>query len=54
VTTTTGKPLPSWLKFRSSRGTFVATSMPMHALPIEVMVRTPAESWIVVISQKND
>ena len=54
VTTTTGKPLPSWLKFRASRGTFVATSMPMHALPMEVMVRTPTESWIVVISQKND
>jgi hypothetical protein len=54
VTRMNGKPLPTWLKFRAATGTFVATGMPMHALPTDVLLRAGNESWVVVINEKND
>jgi hypothetical protein len=54
VTLMNGKPMPSWLKFRASTGMFQASGMPMHALPLQIVVHTSKESWAVVINERND
>jgi hypothetical protein len=54
VTLMNGKPLPRWLTFRPSAGVFVANSMPMRGLPLEVMVHTGTGNWAVLMSEKND
>jgi hypothetical protein len=54
VTLMNGKPLPKWLTFQPSSGLFVANGMPMHGLPLEVVVRTGAGNWAVMIAEKND
>jgi hypothetical protein len=49
-----GKPLPRWLTFRPSTGLFVANSMPVDALPLEVLVRSGAGNWAVLIQERGD
>lgn len=54
VTLMNGKPLPRWLTFRPSTGVFVVNDMPMRGLPLEVLVRSGAGNWAVMIEDKND
>jgi hypothetical protein len=53
VTLKNGKRLPSWLRYASGTKMFIATAMPAGALPIEVLLRTGAQRWLMVVTEKS-
>ncbi len=52
VTTVTGQPLPSWLKFNPKTKTFVAAAVPAGAFPMQVVVIVGGRRTIIVISER--
>jgi hypothetical protein len=53
VTLKNGKRLPSWLRYASGTKMFIATAVPASALPIGVLLRTGAKSWLMVVTEKS-
>jgi len=53
VSTVDGQPLPSWLQYVSSRQTFVASSMPAGAFPMELVVTIGLHRSTIVISEQT-
>jgi hypothetical protein len=54
VTLKSGKRLPAWLRYIPKTQTFVASAAPASALPMELLARTGAMSWIVEIKEDSD
>ena len=54
VTTATGKPLPSWLKFNPETKAFAASAVPDGAFPIQVIVIVGGNRTAVVISERQE
>jgi len=54
VTTTTGQPLPTWLKFNAETKTFVASAVPDGAFPMQVIVIVNGQRTTVVISERAE
>jgi len=52
VSTTSGQPLPSWLKFNPETRAFVASAEPDGAFPIQVVVTIGGRSTTIVISER--
>jgi hypothetical protein len=52
VTLVNGKPLPTWLKFVPATKTFVATSVPDGAFPVQVLVTVGGKVSTIVISAR--
>ena len=52
VTTVTGQPLPSWLKFNPETKTFVASAVPDGAFPMQVTVTVNGRSSTIMISER--
>jgi hypothetical protein len=53
VTLKNGKRLPSWLRYASGTKMFIATALPASALPIEVLLRTGAQRWSMMVTEKS-
>jgi hypothetical protein len=53
VTTTSGQPLPSWLKFNAETKTFVASAVPDGVFPMQVIVTVNGQSSTIVISERD-
>jgi hypothetical protein len=47
-----GGRLPSWLKYMRRTTTFKATSVPSEGLPVELLVRSGAQSWTLRITAR--
>jgi hypothetical protein len=54
VTRMNGKALPSWLTYQPSRGVLAVNGMPDNSLPLQVLVRTGAKNWAIVINARAD
>ena len=54
VTTLSGAPLPSWLRFAVDSRTFNATSVPDGAFPMQVLVTIGGSTTTVVISERAE
>ena len=52
VNTVSGQPLPSWLKFNPETKTFVASSVPDGAFPMQVVVTVNGVRSTIVISER--
>jgi hypothetical protein len=52
VTTLTGDPLPSWLRYVPETRTFVASAVPDGAFPIQILVSIGGQRTTVVISER--
>jgi hypothetical protein len=52
VTTLTGQPLPTWLKYVSETKTFVASAVPDGAFPMQVVVTVGGVRTTIVISER--
>ena len=53
VTTVAGGALPSWLRFDPETRTFVATTVPDGAFPIQLLVTVDSQKTIIVISARQ-
>ena len=53
VTRMNGKRLPTWLRYVASTHSFIVSSMPAGALPIDALVRVGSQSWKMVISARG-
>ena len=53
VTTVAGGALPNWLRFDPETRTFVATTVPDGAFPIQVLVTVDSQKTIIVISARQ-
>jgi hypothetical protein len=53
VTTVSGQPLPSWLKFNPETKTFVASAVPDGAFPMQVAVTVGGKRSTIVISERT-
>jgi filamentous hemagglutinin family protein len=54
VTTTSGAPLPGWLKFDQKTKTFVASAVPDGAFPLQVIVTIRNVRTTIVISERQN
>ncbi len=54
VTTSTGAPLPSWLRFNPETKTFNASAVPDGAFPMQVVVSVGVRQWTIVISERAE
>jgi hypothetical protein len=52
VTQADGKPLPEWLRYEASTKTFVATSVPPGAFPLQLKVGIGGVETLMVINEK--
>ena len=52
VSTASGQPLPTWLKFNPESKTFVASAVPDGAFPMQVVVTVGGTSTTIVISER--
>jgi hypothetical protein len=52
VTQMDGKPLPDWLRYEADTKTFVATSVPPGAFPLQIKVGVGGLETMMVISEK--
>jgi hypothetical protein len=52
VTQVDGKPLPEWLRYEAGTKTFVATTVPPGALPLQLKVGTGGVETLMVINEK--
>ena len=51
--TAAGESLPGWLSFDPQSSSFVASSVPNGALPIEVVVTVGNRSWTISITDSK-
>lgn len=49
-----GGPLPSWLEYHRDNKTFVASDVPVGALPLTVMIAIGDQSWSVEITKQEE
>ncbi len=54
VTTTSGGPLPGWLKFDPETKMFVASAVPDGAFPMQLIAIIGGTRTTVVISERNE
>jgi hypothetical protein len=52
VTLTDGKPLPAWLRYEADTKTFVATTVPPGAFPLQLKVGVGGVETLMVINEK--
>ena len=52
VTQVDGKPLPEWLRFEPATKTFVATTVPPGAFPLQLKVGIGGVETLMVINEK--
>ncbi len=52
VTQMDGKPLPNWLRYEPDTKTFVATSVPPGAFPLQLKVGVAGVETVMVINEK--
>jgi hypothetical protein len=52
VTQVDGKPLPEWLRFEAGSKTFVATTVPPGAFPLQLKVGVGGVETLMVINEK--
>jgi hypothetical protein len=52
VTQVDGKPLPEWLRYEASTKTFVATTVPPGAFPLQLKVGIGGVETLMVINEK--
>jgi hypothetical protein len=52
VTQVDGKPLPEWLRYEAATKTFVATSVPPGAFPLQLKVGIGGVETLMVINEK--
>jgi hypothetical protein len=52
VTQADGKPLPEWLRYEATTKTFVATTVPPGAFPLQLKVGIGGVETLMVISEK--
>jgi hypothetical protein len=48
------QPLPSWLRYVADTKTFVATTPPLAALPLDVLLQIGKKSWMMTLIQRVD
>jgi filamentous hemagglutinin family protein len=54
VTTTSGEPLPAWLKFVPESNSFVATAVPDGGFPFQVLITVAGRRTVVVVSERKE
>jgi hypothetical protein len=52
VTQVDGKPLPEWLRYEAGTKTFVATTVPPGAFPLQLKVGIGGVETLMVINEK--
>jgi hypothetical protein len=52
ITQVDGKPLPEWLRFEPATKTFVATTLPPGAFPLQLKVGIGGVETLMVINEK--
>jgi hypothetical protein len=54
ITSPTGDPLPTWLKFDSTANEFVASAVPDGSFPMQILVTFGQRRSTLVISERNE
>ena len=51
ITTLNGQAMPAWLRYQPETHSFVASALPLGALPLQLLVRIGNKHWIVFIEE---